>query len=264
MSAQRITHISKQVWRNAIGVCGLRGSDVWLPSFPRSGNSWFRILLGNIIYLSEDPEKEVDLHTLYDLCPVMGFSNLLKPWEHEVMPRLLKTHQPYRAPFFNRPKRTLLQIRDPRDAMLSWYNLCSNSKVIQYEKTFEDFVRDPRYGFESWMRHYSSWRPHATAIMPYEELKADPVSTMQRCFGELGFTVPEDILRTAVNRSTIEKVRKKEEETGVRDAARFKDPFRTVGSGSSGHWKERYQEAELAYYAEVHTRFAIDCYPPGP
>ncbi len=264
MSIQRLTHIGRQVWRNALGVSALQPSDVWLASFPRSGNSWFRIILGNIIYISEGREQEVDLHTLGELCPVMGYTNLRKPWDHEVIPRLLKTHQPYRAPFFNRPTRTLLQVRDPRDVMLSWYNLRTNAKQSAYNDSFEHFVRDPKVGFEAWMRHYSSWLPHATTVMPYEELRARPVSTLQRCFGELGFTVPGDILQSAVECSTIEKVRKKEQEQGVRDAKRYKDTFRAVRKGASGDWKDGYGKAEQAVYAELHAHYGIDRYPPDP
>jgi hypothetical protein len=114
------------------------------------------------------------------------------------------------------------------------------------------------------MRHYSSWLPHATTVMPYEELKASPLSTLQRCFGELGFTVPGDILQSAIECSTIEKVRKKEQEQGVRDAKRYKDTFRAVRNGASGDWKDRYGKAERAVYAELHAHFGIDRYPPDP
>ncbi len=263
MSIHRATHLSRQVWRNAIGVAGLKPDDVWLPSFPRSGNSWLRIILGNILYLSEDPEQEVDLRTLGELCPVMGYTNLMKPWNHEILPRLLKTHQPFRAPFFNRPNRTLLQIRDPRDVMLSWYNFRTNAKIATYKKSFADFVRDPQYGFDAWMKHYTSWLPHATSVMAYESLKPDPEACIRTCFSELGFTVPDDILTAAVERSTIDKMRKKEEDTGVRDPNRFKDSFRAVRSGASGHWKDKYDEPELAYYAELHAQYGIDHYPPA-
>jgi estrone sulfotransferase len=260
VSNNRVIHLTRQVYRNAIGFAGLRRSDVWLSSYPRSGNSWFRAILGNLIYLSETPEEEIDWRTLYDLMPVMGFSNLLKPWEHTVIPRMVKTHQPYRPQFFGRPERTLLLLRDPRDVMLSYYNMRTSAKLNRFTGSFSEFIRHPSYGLPGWMRHYSTWLPRATVLMIYEEFRSDTCATIRRTFHALGHEIPEDLLLAAIERSTIERMREKEAVQGIRDADRFDASFNAVRTGASKQWIDTFSESDLTYYHQLREQHGVDRY----
>lgn len=129
--------------------------------------------------------------------------------------------------------------------------------------SFDEFLRHRKFGLESWMKHYHSWKPHATAVVFFEDLRQDTVSVVARALHELGLTFPAQVVSAAVEHSSIDRMREREEQLGVRDPGRFKEGFRTVGEGKLDGWKELFHEDNLAYYASVHARYGLDIYKPG-
>lgn len=260
MNLQIVSHYSKQVYRNVHGILGLRPTDIWLTSFPRSGNSWFRVILGNIINLIEQDGQTVDLQTLEALVPSLGLSNLQKPWTYRSLPRFIKTHQPYRSLFFQKPRRTVLIVRDPRDALISYFDLAQKSKVLNYNQTFSQFIRHPHYGMQSWIRHYQSWQPHATIVIYYESLRQDPQATLRTAFSTLHIPCEEAIIQEAIQRSSLEKLKKQEVESGIRDAGRYRSDFRAVRHGQSRSWLDSFSTEDLAYYQQICRTHNISIY----
>jgi len=250
----RTTHYSTQIIRNINGVTGLRPEDVWLTSFPRSGNSWMRIILANVIYLTEKEGKEVDLRTLAYLLPSFGFADLHLSWQYQCVPRFVKTHHPFRYPFFSKPKRSVLLIRDPRDAILSYHDLAQKSKIIAFRGSISEFLRHSKYGLPAWLRHYESWQSRATVIMKYEDLRKDTVATLQQTFSALSVEIDRQIIEEAVERSAIQRMREKEAETGLGRPDRFDSSFRAVRSGKSRSWQNEFSESDQLYFEKIFTK----------
>ncbi|MEM7128341.1 MAG: sulfotransferase domain-containing protein [Chloroflexota bacterium] len=251
MNTSKVFHYGRQIIRNANGIVGLHPDDVWLTSFPRSGNSWIRIIFANIIQLSERDGKEVELWDLPNLVPSLGVSNLLKPWPYQSLPRFVKTHHPFRRPFFAKPRRSILLVRDPRDAILSYYDLAQKSKIVAFRGEFSEFLRHPKYGLSAWIRHYQSWESMATVLLKYEELRKDTVGTLQGAFANLSVDMDRKLIENAIERSAIDQMRKKEAETGIRDPGRFDANFRAVRTGKTHGWQEAFSDADLQYYQTI-------------
>ena len=86
--------------------------DTFIVSYPRSGNTWTRFLLANLVF----PDKEVDFTNIEKLIPdTTSQSNLTL--KKTPRPRIIKTHE-Y---FDHRYPKTIYIVRDPRDVALSYY-----------------------------------------------------------------------------------------------------------------------------------------------
>ena len=87
--------------------------DVFIVSYPKSGNTWTRFLIANLVY----PETPADFSNINRLTPD---PEALSKREMAKMPRprIIKSHQ-YFDP---RYKRVIYVVRDPRDVALSQFH----------------------------------------------------------------------------------------------------------------------------------------------
>jgi len=231
----------------------MRDEDVLLSSFPRSGNTWVRLLLCNLISLYEWEGKTVDFPLLNKTMPELGINNLLEPWPHPTIPRVVKTHSSY-SPLF-RKTRSLGIIRDPLDVMVSYYHF-QKHRLCSYVGSFSEFIRHRRFGLESWFRHYTSWRDHWTLVVRYEDLRADTFREVSRILDMLAVDYPEDMVCEAVRRSSIENVRAVEKPplaSGNKEA-------RFARNGRTQQWVSYFSEQGLRYYCELADKYAVNVY----
>src|SRR5207249_5512725 len=110
------------------------GDDVFLVSYPRSGNTWTRFLIANLAHPNEPTNFaniESRIPEIY-LFPDRVLLNLPRP-------RILKSHEC----FDPRYKRTIYIVRDPRDVAVSYYYYAIKRKRIEEGYPLDDFV--PRF-----------------------------------------------------------------------------------------------------------------------
>ena len=234
------------------GLLAMRKDDFFLAAFPRCGTTWTRHVLCNLISLNEWNGREVE-PVLNATMPALGANNLFRPWSHPTMPRVIKTHHPYSPLFRNLPSISI--IRDPRDVMVSRYHLIRDNQDESVEP-FGRFIRNRRLGLESWFRHYSSWRPHSKLELRYEEMLADPHREFGRLLATLGVTCCDGMLDEAIARSSFRRLQsaEKQRKPTLRGNGLF---FR---SGSSGQWRDYFEEDDRAYYLELATRYDVRAY----
>src|SRR5881392_1388832 len=152
-------------------------NDVFLVSYPRSGNTWVRFLIGNLAY----PDDPVTFANIEHRIPsIYTYPNRVL----RRLPRILKSHEC----FDPRYPRVIYIVRDPRDVAVSFYFYNIKVGVIPEEYSIEDFVRRflapnvvgyaDRVG--CWQDHVLSWirlrqGKLGFALIRYEDLLADPV-----------------------------------------------------------------------------------------
>src|SRR4051794_9451760 len=95
--------------------------DVWIVSYPKSGNTWTRFLIANLIADGET----VDWSNIERRVPDIYYNRdphlLSLP-----RPRYLKSHEAYRPEY----RRVVLIVRDPRDVAVSYYHFVRKAKMM--------------------------------------------------------------------------------------------------------------------------------------
>jgi estrone sulfotransferase len=254
--AHALAGISSRTGRYAAylsALVGLRGDDTLLASFPRSGNTWIRLFLCNLISLREWNGRDVDFAIVNDTMPALGLTNLLGPWPHSTIPRIIKTHRPYSSLFGS--VRSIGILRDPRDVMVSLFHYRRDRKAT-FDGSFSQFIRHPRYGLEAWFKHYASWQGRWTLTVKYEEMRENPAREFSRICDMIDVNPAKELFHEAIARSNTRSARRAEEAgSALADQARF------VRSGSSGQWVQYFGEREMELYRELAATFDVRMYP---
>jgi hypothetical protein len=146
--------------------------DVFLVSYPKSGNTWTRFLLGNLL----NPDCRIIFSNVEQKVPdIYGASKgTLKKTPR---PRLLKSHEC----FDPRYRRVVYIVRDPRDVALSAYHYDRKCRNISDDFPIETyittrFMKTDEY-FGTWGEHAGSWLVNSKNILHMARLKNEFLGT---------------------------------------------------------------------------------------
>ncbi|MGF1479795.1 MAG: sulfotransferase domain-containing protein [Cyanophyceae cyanobacterium] len=192
--------------------------DIFLVSFPRSGNTWFRFLIANAIKTHYSIQREVNFFSIQDIIPEVRASEdrFLQNIRYEgifgtTIPRIIKSHS-YYNPYY---LRVFLLVRDPRDVCVSYYHYLRDRQAISQNHQFSDFCKHKQYGIEAWVKHTESWflslrQGQIIQLFRYEDLLKDPEREMSKLMSLLGLEARETALKEAVQLSSKEKMKASE------------------------------------------------------
>lgn len=214
--------------------------DVFLTSYPRSGNTWMRFLVGNLVHQNEP----VTFLNLERLLPDM-YIHSDREMRSLPRPRVIKSHEC----FDPRYQRIVYIVRDPRDVAVSNYYWELKKGSFPDGFPMQDFVPRwmaskywPRLG--CWGDHVTSWlstrRQHPDFVMiRYEDLMAHPQRELARVARLLQIDPTSDRLGRAVDLSSADRMRLLESREGGHwlqtKYTRQDAPF--IRKASSGGWR---------------------------
>jgi Sulfotransferase domain len=127
--------------------------DTFIVSYPRSGNTWTRFLVANLLH----PGEAVTFGNIERLIPDIHAQSK-KFLKSVPRPRVIKSHE-YFDP---RYPRVIYIVRDPRDVVVSSYHFHRKQRQIKEGYPLESYVRDFVAGsvfrtYPSWGKNTSSW-----------------------------------------------------------------------------------------------------------
>jgi hypothetical protein len=190
---------------------GLRATDAVLVSYPKSGSTWLRFLLAQVL-----TGREADYDFIRDTMPRVG-RHRRAPHVLPTGGRLLRTHEPLQ-PYYGRSGQPVLHlVRNGRDVCLSYFNHVRRQGYTGDVPTFvEQFIDGDVDGYGTWPDHVLAGLAYAKVPagpfldIRYEELRADPVPQLSRILSFLGADVDEPALERVVDANTRDRMRVKE------------------------------------------------------
>ncbi|HEV8523046.1 MAG TPA: sulfotransferase domain-containing protein [Terriglobales bacterium] len=248
---------------------GLQPEDVILASYERSGSTWLRFLLQEIL-----TGWPAEFFTVNRVIPEMGTHRGVGP----VLPgggRLIKTHERFRREYGI----AVYLVRDVRDVLLSNYaRHCSLgladyvAKGPSFDAYLHSFLEGTVTHVGSWQDHVQSWLDSPLAgdgrllIVRFEDLRQETRATLANILKFLGVAVEPFVIDAAIRNNSLEKMRAKED--GTRNSRRrlekgvlgraHKDngeDGRFVRQGAVAGWREK--------LTPEHVRL-IETYAGGP
>lgn len=261
-----------------------RGGHVWLASYPKSGNTWFRLLLANLLANADTPTdiNRIPLGLIASsrrwLDGVLGFDtaeldfheiDLLRPlvhgWSEKASrPCFVKTHDAFfrkddGQPLFAGPgtRSAVYLIRSPLDVAVSYahHNGESVDKTIAVmadpdhalSTTRRRLLPQIRQHVGSWSAHVSGWtemQGSERLVVRYEDLVRDPQGEMLRAARFLELSHDAGRIARAVRFSDFSELCRQEADAGFSE----RPPGMTVffRSGRVGGWRAALTDVQVA------------------
>jgi uncharacterized membrane protein YkvA (DUF1232 family) len=239
---KRMTGYAKAVTGKKAAARGLTvyADDTFLVSFPRSGNTWTRFLVSNLV----NPDEPVTFATLESRIPEIYDvpDRILRTFPR---PRIIKSHEC----FDPRYRKVIYIVRDPRDVAVSYYEFQLKRRVVSEDCRLEEFV--PRFmesEFEPktgcWGDHVLSWLATRQGrsnflLLRYEDMQEQTNQEATKIASFLGVDASPERISRAVELSSADRMRKLEKTQSHQwketKKTRQDKPF--VRKAVSGGWK---------------------------
>jgi hypothetical protein len=187
-----------------------RTDNIYLTSFPKSGNTWVAFMVANTIKEHLKINVNINFFNIHSFIPEDG-DYLTPNLEFFPFRKIIKNHRSFKYKY----KYVFLLIRDPRDVMISYYYFMKNSQ--KYAGDLSYFIRDEKHGIQSWVSHTNSWLDNSYPsqrlfLFFYEDFKINSKKELKRMFNLMGFEIEDELLKKSIEKSSLENIKKLEKE----------------------------------------------------
>lgn len=220
--------------------------DVFLVSYPKSGNTWARLLISNLL----SPDKPADFWTINALVPELE-AVTKRQLVRMQRPRVIKSH----FAFDPRYPRVIYIARDPRDVVISEYHYQRKTSQINDQYPMAEYVSRfiagktcPEDG--SWGQNVASWIVTRDGgpeflLLRYEMLLTDTMAELARIADFLGIAAGSQRLARIAELSSADRMRKLEA-TQSHASSLMKNGRKDVAfvrTAKSGSWRSELDES---------------------
>ena len=267
------------------------GRIVWLASYPKSGNTWFRIFLANLARDGSGPSDINDLDerggvacnrhefeeaTFLD-SGLIGDDDIddMRPHVYrravpEAGQRWIKVHAAYTQtpsgePLFGVPGACAVYlVRDPRDVVVSlaFHNDTSvddamktmNATDFALCRSGKGMAPQLRQVFLDWSGNVASWLDQTEIpvhLIRYEDLHADPGHHFAAALRFTERAASHADIQRAVRHADFGELQRQETERGFAERTSRTAPF--FREGRVGSWRERLSDEQIARIEETHA-----------
>ncbi|MCC3303989.1 sulfotransferase domain-containing protein [Sneathiella sp. HT1-7] len=263
------------------------GGIIWLASYPKSGNTWTRTFIHNLLLNPKEPTDINSMHhftlgdggkKFYEQASGKPFEELTRreiaaliPKVHEIFTKshpdsvFVKTHSAL-ANFLGVPLITMEHtagaiyiIRNPLDVVISLashYNLSLDQAIHMLNNPkakSAEIESNIEQFYGSWSNHVNSWmpfNPQYKHVMRYEDMLDKPLEVFGGLANFLGLRPPKERLLRAIEFSSFDAVRKQEDMKGFTENPDTNENFFRVGK--SGQWKSILSRKQVNKVVKCH------------
>lgn len=275
------------------------GKILWLASYPKSGNTWLRAFIHNLMRNPAAPVDINDMNTLTTGDSLVQWYRHLDPrpplaWSREDVAKMrrgaqlamvaskrdtviVKTHNALLAPHglpiiqMDLTAGAIYVVRNPLDLVIS----LADHYGIDIDKAIE-VMNDPSNGgladgnivFEihsTWSNHVKSWtqkRHPGLLVVRYEDMLDKPLHTFGAITRFMGLKTSRERLDRAIELSSFKNLRSQEEAKGFQEKSDKGTKFFRVGK--AGQWRTALSQEQVDRLVEHHReQMARFGYLPG-
>ena len=260
---------------------------LWLASYPKSGNTWLRAFLHNLL---RNPREPFDINRMSELTAgdsqAQWFRRLdprppaalsrddlarLRPEAHALIAGstrdtvMVKTHNALVAaagvPMITQSLTAgaIYVVRNPLDVVVSYAHhlgqpaddIIALLETEGFETPATETQVPEHHG--DWSTHVESWtgRAHAQLhVVRYEDMSRRPGPTFRAVAAFLGLKPPRERIERAMRHSSFRTLRAQEERTGFVERTPAQDRF--FRAGKVGGWQDALSEAQVRRVVERH------------
>jgi hypothetical protein len=263
---------------------------LWLASYPKSGNTWTRTFLHNLLKILEGEEDAQDINEMNEFttweisarayeehlgkppkdCDREEIAKIRPKVQEEIAERtdglaLIKTHH---ALVMDRGVPTInfavssgavYILRNPLDVAISFSHHMSSTvdhaidemAMVGLETAVTDKSVYEIYG--SWSQHVESWthKPHRTIyVMRYEDMIANPFRAFGGLARHLLLRPTAEQLGKAIERASFKNLQDQESKGGFREKPEKAEKF--FRSGKTGEWREKLNRRQVRRIVQAH------------
>jgi hypothetical protein len=244
-------HLAKSALRAPLTTVrhwGLDPNDAFIASYPRSGNTWLRFVLFDILVSGYTSGFDEVNHII----PEVGLQQPAIP----LLPgegRLIKTHEPFHKQY----RKAIYLVRDVRDVVLSEF---AYQKALDWvSDDFDAFLRAFLAGevnpFTPWHEHVPGWLNSPLARTPnfllikFEDMRRDTEDVVAQVLDFLGIVADRETIRDAIANNSVKKMQEKEQRQPQLASSAPKpnasEESRFIRSGSIGGWRNRLTSSQV-------------------
>jgi len=171
-------------------------NDVYLVDWFCSGTLWVRSIL--FFLITKNP---IDFNKIQDVVPDIHVSKTISPPFNNSFPRIIKSHD-----FFNpRYKKVIYILRDPRDAIISFYDFSTKGRGKDIG-SLKNFIKGLN-GINSWCKHLKGWKDNWDVFLTYENLHKDCFSEIKKIINYLNLKIPDQEITNAINSASFSNIK---------------------------------------------------------
>jgi hypothetical protein len=222
--------------------------DTFLVSYPKSGNTWLRFLIANLV---GKINADISFRNIEKIVPDI-YRNSDNTLLGIAQPRVLKSHEMYQSHY----PQVIYILRDPRDVAVSYYHHLIKVNRFPESMPIEDFIDGFIAGkfhqkFGTWKAHVNSWTTdnfpeENRLVIQYEALLSNPHTELKSIANFLGIQATFEKLQTAVENSQADRLRQLE----IQDQWQpFEGNMRTdksfVRAATAGNWKHELSQVSI-------------------
>ena len=246
-------------WIKKLKDMNLRSSDVWIVSYPKSGNTWTAQIVRLILSKGEDDGLTIDYAVPWvEAFGVIRGTKYYVDVDKMTSPRAFKSHFPYEMMPCGLPSATLGKyiyvLRNPKDVVVSYYHHYQKFKSdLLWDKFFELFM-ERNVEFGDYFDHVLSWWVHKddknVLIVKYEDMKINLPSAVAKVANFLCQDISQDLVDEIAHRTTFANMKK---ESTVYDKQKKHRISSFLRKGELGDWKNYFTPEQAARLDAVYN-----------